>query len=97
MKIKNPVLRFGAGLLAVALAITVLVFLLYGVGMLAEKGPCAGDRSNIPCAYDWEGFGFWTAVLQGYGMAFAGVLAVWLLWFSFRIVRWAGNRFFGPK
>jgi len=97
MKIKNPVLRFVFGLVVIALAAVALVFLFYGLGMLVESRWCAGSDSNLPCAYDHDGLTFWRAVSQGYSAVFILGFVGAVSWLVFRVARWVGNRFFGPR
>ena len=97
MEIKSLVMRFIVGLLVTALAASALVFLFYGLGMLVESRWCAGSDYSLLCTYDHDGLTFWRAVSQGYTAVFILGFVGAVGWLVFRVARWAGNRFFGPK
>ena len=71
MAIKNSVLRFFAGLAALVLALSALLFLSYGVGTLRESW----YAQEYPYLFAAHGYGFWTAVREG-GTYLLGVACV---------------------
>jgi hypothetical protein len=93
MKIKSPVLRFVAGSAVLASAATALVSLLYGVGSLRESWYV----QEYPSTYARYGYGFWTAVEQGFLAVVSALLAGAVLLLVFFASQWIGNRVFGPR
>ena len=88
MRIKNPVLRFIAGLAALVLALSALLPLSYGVGALRESW----YAQEYPYLFAAHGYGFWTAVREGgvylLGVACVAAGSLLVLWTSWGIGDW---------
>ena len=93
MVIKNPVLRFFAGLAVTSGSISLAVFFFAGLGRLLE----ANFASTYPSLYAVGGYPFWTAFWYGFGK-FALLSALGAAGFlGFCAVYSISKRLFGPR
>ncbi len=93
VKVKNPVLRFAAGLAVVGGAIAMLIGgILFGIGKLVEPL----YRAMYPHLYAADGYGFWNAVGSGCFVVLILIVAAFICFLIYGAAKSLGEKFFDP-